>query len=138
MTDTAKVLAEAKDAPVVAPGAAKADATNKKIKPLPHRAAKIRPLPAKPQPTKRLPSERIKFQKQLDIIRAYGIRSDGGSHTANYKDVGQDVDTHPNTVSLLVGFFVENGFLDRIGTETMPTKSVLDFTQAYNWAPDTA
>ena len=90
------------------------------------------------QATKRLPSERIKFQKQLDIIRAYGIRSDNGTRAANYKDVGEDVSIHPNTVSLMVGFLVENGFLDRVGNETVPTKPVLDFVQAHNWAPENA
>lgn len=89
-------------------------------------------------PTKRLPTERIKVQKQLDIIRAYGIRSDNGTKPANYRDVGEDVSIHPNTVSLMVGFLVENGFLDRVGNETIPTKPVLDFVQAHNWAPENA
>jgi hypothetical protein len=92
----------------------------------------------KSQPTKRLPTERIKFQKQLDIIRAYGIRSDNGTRPANYREVGEDVGIHPNTISLLVGFLVENGFLDRVGNETIPTKPVLDFVQAHNWAPENA
>jgi hypothetical protein len=33
---------------------------------------------------------------------------------------------------------VENGFLERNGDATMPTKPVLEFAQAYNWSPDTA
>jgi hypothetical protein len=93
---------------------------------------------AKTQPTKRLPTTRIKFQKQLDIIRAYGIKSQNGTRAASYRDVALVVGIHANTVSLMVGFLVENGFLERMGSETMPVKPVLDFAQAYNWAAETA
>jgi hypothetical protein len=93
---------------------------------------------SKSQPSRRLPTDRIKFQKQLDIVRAYGIRSQNGSRTTNYKEVADDVAIHPNTASLMVGFLVDNGFLDRIGSETMPSRPVLDFVQAYNWSPDSA
>jgi len=96
------------------------------------------PAQGRPQPTKRLPTERIRFPKQLDIIRAYGIRSDNGTRPANYKEVAEDVSIHPNTVVLLVRFLVENGFLERIGNEMMPTRPVIEFTQAHNWSPENA
>jgi hypothetical protein len=99
---------------------------------------KVAPEAGKSQPTKRLPTHRIKFSKQLDIIRAYGVKSQNGSKAANYKDVAEVVSIHFNTISLLVGFLVENGFLERNGDATMPTKPVLEFAQAHNWSPDTA
>jgi hypothetical protein len=101
---------------------------------------RIRPKPekSKQEPTKRLPTERIKFSKQLDIIRAYGIKSLNGTRTASYKDAAEVTGIHFNTVSLMVGFLVENGFLERVGGDTMPTRAVLDFTQAYNWSAETA
>lgn len=91
-----------------------------------------------PEPTKRLPTPRIKFSKQLDIIRAYGIKSQNGTRSANYKDAAEVTGINYNTVSLMVGFLVENGFLERNGTQTMPTRAVLDFAQAYNWSAETA
>jgi hypothetical protein len=92
---------------------------------------------AEAQPTKRLPTSRIKFAKQIDIIRVYGIKSQNGK-AAHYKDVGEVVGIHGNTVSLMVGFLVENGFLDRNGDATIATKPVIDFAQAYSWSPETA
>lgn len=92
----------------------------------------------KQEPTKRLPTPRIKFSKQLDIIRAYGIKSQNGTRPANYKDAAEVTHIHFNTVALMVGFLVENGFLDRVGGETMPTKPVIDFAQAYSWSPEAA
>jgi hypothetical protein len=91
----------------------------------------------KSQPTKRLPTHRIKFAKQLDIIRVYGIKSQNGK-AAHYRDVGEVVGIHENTVSLMVGFLVENGFLERNGVATIGTKPVIDFANAFNWSPETA
>jgi hypothetical protein len=99
---------------------------------------KVVPEGGKSQPTKRLPTHRIKFSKQLDIIRAYGVKSQNGSKAANYKDVAEVVSIHFNTISLLVGFLVENGFLERNGDATMPTRPVLEFAQAYSWSPESA
>jgi hypothetical protein len=106
--------------------------------PAPEDPVKAAPEDGKSQPTKRLPTYRIKFSKQLDIIRAYGVKSQNGTKAANYKDVAEVVSIHANTISLLVGFLVENGFLERIGDATMPTKPVVEFAQAYSWSPDSA
>ena len=92
----------------------------------------------KQEPTKRLPTTRIKFSRQLDVIRAYGIKSQNGTRPASYKDAAEVTGIHLNTVSLMVGFLVENGFLERVGGDTMPTRAVLDFAQAYNWSAETA
>ncbi|MGB7100234.1 MAG: hypothetical protein WBD95_15905 [Xanthobacteraceae bacterium] len=99
---------------------------------------KLKPEKSKHEPTRRLPTTRIKFSKQLDVIRAYGIKSLNGTRPASYKDAAEVTDIHLNTVSLMVGFLVENGFLERVGGDTMPTRAVLDFAQAYNWSAETA
>jgi len=70
-------------------------------------------------PTKRLPTYRIKFTKQLEIIRVYGIKSQNGK-AAHYKDL------------------VENGFLERNGDATLATKPVIDFALAHNWSTESA
>jgi hypothetical protein len=114
---------------------AKADQPKGKI----HRfRIKLKPEKPKAEPTKRLPTVRIKFTKQLDIIRAYGIKSQNGTRPASYKDAAEVTGINFNTVSLMVGFLVENGFLERNGAKTMPTRAVLDFAQAYNWSAETA
>jgi len=99
---------------------------------------KLKREKSKQEPTKRLPTTRIKFSKQLDVIRAYGIKSVSGTRPASYKDAAEVTGIHFNTVSLMVGFLVENAFLERVGGDTVPTRAVLDFAQAYNWAAETA
>lgn len=90
------------------------------------------------QPSKKLPTDRIKFQSQLDIIRAFGVTSQGGSKPTNYREVAKVVNLNPNTVSLMSTFLNENGFWERSGTDVMPVKSVIDFAQAHSWSPETA
>jgi hypothetical protein len=87
---------------------------------------KPKPKPPKQEPTRRLPTYRIKFEKQLEAIRVYG------------KDVGEMVGIHENTISLMVGFLVENGFLERNGIATIATKPVIDFALAHSWSPEAA
>jgi hypothetical protein len=108
-----------------------------RVKPKIRILPKPKPKP-KQEPTKRLPTERIKFSKQLDVLRAYGVKSLNGTRTASYRDAAEITGIHFNTISLMTGFFVENGFLERTGGETMPSRPVLDFTQAYSWAAETA
>ncbi len=38
----------------------------------------------------------------------------------------------------MVGFLVENGFLERNANATIASKPVIDFSQAHNWSPETA
>jgi hypothetical protein len=91
------------------------------------------------QPLKRLPTERIKFRSQLDIIRAYGAASQNGNRPVNYREVAERyVKLDPSTVSLLNPFLAENGFVERSGNDLIPSKPVLEFAMAYTWSAETA
>lgn len=96
------------------------------------------PKEAKSQPLKKLPTDRIKFKSQLDIIRAYGVASQNGSRAVNYKDAAKLVKMDGNTVSLMSGFLVENGFVERSGNDSLPTKATVDFALAHGWSAETA
>jgi hypothetical protein len=48
------------------------------------------------------------------------------------------VDLMPNTVSMLSAFLYENTFIERIGTDVMPTRAVVEFAQAHAWSPEIA
>jgi hypothetical protein len=97
----------------------------------------IRP-PQRPVPTRRLPTERIKFSSQLDIIRAYGAASQNGSRAVNYREAAKYVKLDPATVSLINPFLVENGFAERVGNDVLPSRAVVDFAMAHTWAAETA
>ena len=101
-------------------------------------APKIEMPTAKLQPSRRLPTDRIKFRSQLDIIRAYGAASQNGTRPVNYREAAKYVKLDPNTVSALNPFLVECGFVERAGNDVVPTKAVLDFAMAHTWAAETA
>ena len=89
-------------------------------------------------PTKKLPSNRITFPKQLDLLRAYGAESMGGTRPANFESVAKLVAMAPTTIGLMNTFLVENGFIERNGMDVMPSQPVVDFARAYSWAPQKA
>lgn len=101
-------------------------------------AAKQKPKEERKQPTKRLPTDRIKFKSQLEIIRAYGNASQGGTRAINYKEVAKQMKMDPDSVTLMSVFLVENGFADRVGNDLMPSKPVVDFALAHTWSAETA
>jgi len=123
------------------PASASIDPTNDNPEPAKPKIERVRlklkPEKMKREPTKRLPTYRIKFEKQLDIIRVYGIKCQNGE-AGHYREVGKVVSIHQNTVSLMVGFLVENGFLERKGNATIASRPVIEFALAHNWSPETA
>jgi hypothetical protein len=96
------------------------------------------PKEPKQQPTKRLPTDRIRFKAQLDIIRAYGNASQSGARAVNYREAAKQVRLDPDTLTLLSAFLVENGFCEKAGNDLMPSKPVIDFALAHTWAAETA
>jgi len=104
-------------------------------------AKKPEAKPAAPetqQPTRKLPTDRIAFQKQLDILRAYGLASAGGTKAVHYSAAAEVVKMSANTVSLMNTFMIDNGFVQKSGNDFIPDKSLIEFAQAYSWNPDTA
>lgn len=93
---------------------------------------------AKPQPTRKLPTDRIAFSKQLDIMRAYGLASQGGMRAVNYRTVADLIKMNANTVALMNTFMVDAGFADRAGNDLIPNRVLIEYAQAYSWNPETA
>lgn len=91
---------------------------------------------ARPKAEKQLPTERIAFGKQLDLVRAYGqLGAKGAASTA---EVAKVVDIHPSTASLANPFFTDAGFLQRSADGFAPAQDVVAYARAYEWAPETA
>ena len=98
----------------------------------------LRPA-AKGRPKKALPTNRIAFPKQLDLLRAFDAASGLNRRPVTLPEVGEIVKMHPNTISLANAFFIEVRLLDRIeATKFLPTDAVHDFAHAYEWGPETA
>jgi hypothetical protein len=109
----------------------------------PQIARKFKPPPSKlhkkPRPTlqKTLPTDRINFSKQLDIIRAYAACGASGKPVTN-ADVGEMMKMQPSTVSLTNAFLSSIGLIIKAEGGYSPAPEVLSFLRANEWTPETA
>lgn len=92
----------------------------------------------KSQTSRKLPTDRIAFGKMLDILRAYGVSSAGGTRAVHYSTVANFINMSANTVSLMNTFMVDNGLVEKSGNDFIPNRALIDFAQAYSWQPETA
>lgn len=92
----------------------------------------------KPRPAKVLPTSRIAFEKQLDILRAYPALSGPDHKPVKNKEVADLVDMSENTVSLANPFFTDVGFLQRQDGGLIPGEEVFLFLQAHKWEPESS
>lgn len=90
------------------------------------------------QPTKKLPTTRASFNKQLDALRAYALLSNSGASPVRYPKVGETIKMHESNVSSMNPFFVESGFIEKQGNGYIPHPIVLEFNRAHSWNPETA
>jgi hypothetical protein len=89
-------------------------------------------------PLKRLPTPRIAYPKQLDLLRAYAAASGQGAKPVDNEGVATLVKMSPATVSLANPFFADVGFLERVDGGYLPDKSVLGFARVHAWNPEKA
>ncbi len=93
----------------------------------------------KAKPTKPLPTDRIAYQKQLDVLRAYAIAAEsGGGRAVTPQQVANIVKIAPSSVPLVYIFFGEIGLLQRVDGGYLPSPEVVAFNRAYAWNQDTA
>jgi len=91
------------------------------------------------KPSKVLPTDRVRFEKQMDLLRAYAAVSGSANRAVTVGEVANVAKLNGSTVSLCNGFFVDVGFLDRAPSGGfIPTNAVMQFQRAYAWNPDTA
>jgi hypothetical protein len=117
-------------------------------KPAPKRSAKARkrrPTARKRPPvrastkTRILPTPRISFLKQIDLLRAFATVSAerGGRPVAN-DEAASVVGMAPSTISLANPFFVDIGLLEKVDGRFLPAPAVANFARVYRWDADKA
>ncbi len=120
--------------PSPAPAAAKAPTTGK-VRGL----KRPGPPPRTSTPTKNLPTDRITFPRQLDLLRAYVAASGPSGKPVTNAEAGAIVDMTASTVSMANAFFAETGLLARNGEGGyIPSADVISFQRAYEWNPESA
>jgi hypothetical protein len=94
------------------------------------------------RPAKTLPSSRIAFAKQIEILRGYASAyapDREGSKGITNAVVASLVNLNPSTISLANPFFADVGLLKRVdGGGHLPSAEVIRFQSAYGWNPETA
>lgn len=94
---------------------------------------------SKDKPTRTLPTDRVQFTKQLNLLRAYAAVSGQANKDAKISEVAQVAKLNGSTVSLCNGFFVDVGFLERVANGGFtPSEEVQAYLRAFSWMPDTS
>jgi hypothetical protein len=89
------------------------------------------------RPTKTLPTDRITFDNQLKILRAWAAAGMSGKPVTN-DDVAAAVGMKGSTIALANPFFSSIGLLLRGENGYTPGQAVLDFFRATEWDETTA
>lgn len=92
----------------------------------------------KSKPKEILPTARIAFPKQLDLLRAYAASSGPTGKAVTNNDIAGITGMHPNTISLSNAFFLKAGFLSKSGNGFLPSPEVVSFNNAHQWNPEAA
>jgi hypothetical protein len=97
-----------------------------------------RPTPARPKSALPLPTERIQYDNQTKLIRAYAIASGPEGRGVTNGAVANIVKMHSDTVALANGFFTGIGILQRTDSGFVPAPEVIAFNRAFEWNPESA
>jgi len=90
------------------------------------------------RPTKFLPSERITFTRQLDILRGWAAASGPLRKAVTNGEVAKIVKMQPSTVSMNNAFYASAGLLSKSEGGYAPAEEVMAFLRAYEWNKETA
>lgn len=89
-------------------------------------------------PTKQLPTGRLQFSKQLDILRAYAAISGPAGKAVTNKEVADVVGMVESTISMNNSFPANIGLLTKTGSGFIPSQDVLNYLHAYEWNQEIA
>src|SRR5690606_32424101 len=86
---------------------------------------------ARPRLTKKLPTFRVGFAKQMDALRAYAVLSEGGKKPVHYTRIADIIKVHEANVSSMNPFFLENGLIEKNGNGYIPAPDVVEYSRQF-------
>lgn len=92
----------------------------------------------KSRPVKNLPTDRLSFEKQLNVLRGYAAASGPEKKAVGNNEVSQIVGLHAGTISNCNPFFAEAGLLIRDGQKYRPSEEVIAYASSYQWDQEKA
>lgn len=98
------------------------------------------PTPAKTRRTgKILPTDRITFSRQLDILRGFAVAAADGGGSASSNTAGPLISMSHHTINIATPFFASVGLLNRADRGRFaPPAEVVEYSRASQWTPETA
>lgn len=89
--------------------------------------------------TKVLPTERVSFEKQMNVLRAYAAASGQEKKAVTNDEVAAVLSgLAASSISLCNPFFSDCGLLIAEGRKQKPSDAVFDYLHAYEWNPESA
>ncbi len=85
------------------------------------------------RPRQQLPTTRIAFPQQLNILRAYAAASGPTNRAVGNDEVAEIVKLSKTTVPLANPFFSSIGLIEKSDGKYLPAKEVLEFAETYSW-----
>jgi hypothetical protein len=94
---------------------------------------------ARARTTRALPTDRIAFPRQLDVLRGFAVAAADNGGSASNNNVAPLVSMSHHTIALSNSFFVEAGFMTRTAPGRFaPAAGVVEYSRAHSWTPTTA
>ena len=90
------------------------------------------PPPEKRKLSKQLPTDRIKFDKQVAIIRAFAATSGPTRRAVSNKEVAPLVNVTDATLSLNNPFLIDVGLIERTEAGFIPSPETCEYKRAYD------
>jgi hypothetical protein len=85
-----------------------------------------------------LPTNRIGFEKQIEILRAFGVLCSDAPRIVTNSEIGSIVGYKADTVALGNSFFSSIGLLTKGEGGHIPADELVSFARAHEWTPDDA
>jgi hypothetical protein len=85
------------------------------------------------RPRQQLPTARIAFPQQLNILRAYAAASGPDRRAVSNDEVAEIVKLSKTTVPLANPFFSATELIEKADGKYIPAKEVFDFAETFGW-----
>ena len=114
------------------------DTVNEKQKTQQNEVVNQQQMPRDDKPNKILPSGRIAFKGQIDLLKAYAVISGSERKPVSNKEVSDLTQVTNVTVSTANAFFADTNLLIKSAGKHIPSDEVFNYKQALDWDKETA
>ncbi len=87
---------------------------------------------------KAIPTDRVTFSRQLDILRAIALESGRDKKPVTNDAVAKMADLHAGSISICNPFFLDAGLLIRHKMQNIPCDEVFAYADSYEWDKEKA